>query len=75
MEGEHTTPPVLELAFQRQPRARAGWLAMTPIQRRGHLLGIYWYQSPESRRKRAQKAVEAALRVAAKKLGDGRGPG
>ncbi|HEY6446469.1 MAG TPA: YdeI/OmpD-associated family protein [Acidobacteriaceae bacterium] len=70
MEGEHTTPPVLELAFNRQPRARAGWQAMTPIQRRGHLLGIFWYQSPESRRKRAEKAVEAAMRLAHRKLGD-----
>jgi len=67
MEGEHTTPPVLELAFQRQPQARAGWHAMTPIQRRGHMLGIFWYQSPESRRKRAEKAVEHASRVAAMK--------
>lgn len=69
MEGEHTTPPVLELAFNRQPRARAGWQAMTPIQRRGHLLGIFWYQSPESRRKRAEKAVEAALRLVQRKSG------
>jgi hypothetical protein len=40
---------------------------MTPVQRRGHLLGIFYYQSPESRQKRAQKAVDEALRTAAKK--------
>jgi uncharacterized protein YdeI (YjbR/CyaY-like superfamily) len=74
MEGEHTTPPILEFAFQRQPRARAGWQAMTPIQRRSHLLGIFYYQGPESRHKRAQKAAADALRVAAKKLRDSRGP-
>lgn len=67
MEGERATPPILEAAFQRQPKARAGWEAMTPIQRRGHLLGIFYYQGPESRQKRAQKAIEEALRIAAKK--------
>lgn len=65
MEGERRTPPILEAAFQRQPKARAGWAAMTPIQRRGHLLGIFYYQRPESRQKRAQQAVAEALRAAA----------
>jgi uncharacterized protein YdeI (YjbR/CyaY-like superfamily) len=67
MEGERVTPPILEVAFQRQPRARDGWRAMTPVQRRGHLMGIFYYQSPESRQKRARKAVDEALRVAEKK--------
>ena len=40
MEGEHTLPPILRLAFRRAPRAQAGWEAMTPVQRRGHLLGV-----------------------------------
>jgi len=65
MEGERQTPPILERAFQRQPRAREGWAAMTPIQRRGHLLGIFYYQKPESRERRAQQAVAEALRAAA----------
>lgn len=69
MEGEQVTPPILELAFQRQPRAREGWRAMTPLQRRGHLMGIFYYQSPESRQKRAQMAVDEALRIAEKKSG------
>lgn len=63
MEGERVTPPILELAFQRQPKARAGWEAMTPLQRRQQLLGIFYYQTPESRQKRAEKAIEEALRV------------
>jgi hypothetical protein len=37
---------------------------MTPVQRRGHLLGIFYYQSPESRQKRTDKAVAEALKVA-----------
>lgn len=36
---------------------------MTKTQRRGHLLGVFYYRSPESREKRAQKAVEDALLV------------
>ncbi len=66
MDGERVTPPILEAAFQRHPRARDGWRAMTPIQRRGHLMGIFYYQSPESRQKRAQKAIEEAIRVVKK---------
>lgn len=64
MEGEQTLPPILQVAFRRTPKARAGWEAMTPVQRRAHLLGIFYYQSPEARERRAQKAVEEALRVA-----------
>jgi hypothetical protein len=56
--------PVLLAAFLRQPLARTGWEAMKPVQRRGHLLGIFHYQTVESREKRAAKAVEEALRVA-----------
>jgi uncharacterized protein YdeI (YjbR/CyaY-like superfamily) len=64
MEGEKVLPPILEVAFRRQPAARKGWEAMTEIQRRGHLLGIFYYQSPEARDKRAGKAIEDCLRVA-----------
>jgi uncharacterized protein YdeI (YjbR/CyaY-like superfamily) len=64
MEGEHTLPPILQLAFRRAPRAQAGWDAMTPVQRRAQLLGIFYYQSPEARERRAQKAVDEALRAA-----------
>jgi hypothetical protein len=41
------------------------------VQRRGHLLGIFYYQSPESRQKRAQKAIEEALKIAGKKKARG----
>ena len=64
MEGEREMPPILQVAFRRQPKALAGWNAMTPVQRRGHLLGIFYYQSPESRQKRTDKAVAEALKVA-----------
>jgi uncharacterized protein YdeI (YjbR/CyaY-like superfamily) len=64
LEGETILPPILQLAFRKAPRAQQGWQAMTAAQRRGHLLGIFYYQSPEARERRAQKAVEEALRVA-----------
>jgi uncharacterized protein YdeI (YjbR/CyaY-like superfamily) len=64
MEGEHILPPILQVAFRRAPGAQRGWEAMTPAQRRGHLLGIFYYQSPEARERRAQKAVDEALHVA-----------
>jgi uncharacterized protein YdeI (YjbR/CyaY-like superfamily) len=67
MEGERELPPVLQMQFTRYPKARVGWEAMTPVQRRGHLLGIFYYQSPESREKRTRKAVDEALKVAGTK--------
>ena len=66
LEGETELPPILHAAFLRQPLARKGWEAMTLAQRRNHLLGIFGYQSVESRERRAIKAVEEALRVAEK---------
>jgi uncharacterized protein YdeI (YjbR/CyaY-like superfamily) len=72
MEGEAETPPLLRAAFLCQPRARAGWEAMTAVQRRSHLLGIYYYQGVEARERRAAKAVEEALRVAQKGSGAGK---
>jgi uncharacterized protein YdeI (YjbR/CyaY-like superfamily) len=61
LEGETELPPILNAAFQRQPLARKGWNAMTPNQRRRHLMAIYNYQSVESRVRRAEKTVEEAL--------------
>jgi uncharacterized protein YdeI (YjbR/CyaY-like superfamily) len=72
LEGETELPPILHAAFLRQPLARKGWEAMTPTQRRGHLLGIFYYQTVEARERRAAKAVEEALRVARKDSGAAR---
>ena len=66
MEGEEEPPPVLRAAFLRQPLAGEGWKALTPTQRRNHLLGIFYYESTEAREHRAAKAVEDALRAARK---------
>jgi uncharacterized protein YdeI (YjbR/CyaY-like superfamily) len=66
MEGEEEPPPILRAAFLRQPQALEGWNAMTPTQRRNHLLGIFYVQTVEGREKRAAKAIEEALRTARK---------
>lgn len=64
MEGEEEPPPILRAAFQRQPAARLGWEAMTPIRRRNHLFGIFHYQTAEGRERRARVAIEDALKIA-----------
>jgi uncharacterized protein YdeI (YjbR/CyaY-like superfamily) len=70
LEGEIEPPPILQAAFQRQPLARKGWEAMTLLQRRGHLLSIFYYQTVDARERRAAKAVEEALRVARKRTAE-----
>ena len=66
MEGEKVLPPILEVAFRKHPRAKEGWEKMTDVQRRGHLLGVSYYKSPEAREKRAGKVVEECLKAAEK---------
>ena len=64
MEGEVEPPPILRAAFQRQPEARRGWDWMSPMQRRNHLLGIFYPQTVDGRERRAAKAIESCLDVA-----------
>jgi len=61
MEAELDLPPILKLAFARDPRAYQGWQSMTLLQRRSHLLGIFYCRTPESRDRRIAKMLEAAL--------------
>jgi uncharacterized protein YdeI (YjbR/CyaY-like superfamily) len=63
MEGEKELPPILQVAFRETPAARKGWDDMTLTQKRGHLMGIFYYQSPEARKKRVGKVIDEALRV------------
>jgi uncharacterized protein YdeI (YjbR/CyaY-like superfamily) len=67
MEAERELPPLLRLAFAREPRALQGWQRMTPAQRRGHLLAIFYYRSPDARERRIAKTIEDALAFAARK--------
>ena len=64
MEGEETLPPILQVAFRQTPLAGKGWEAMTKLQRRNHLLGIFYCQSPEARERRTQRVVADALQRA-----------
>ncbi|WP_348263216.1 YdeI/OmpD-associated family protein [Telmatobacter sp. DSM 110680] len=64
MEGEQEPPPILRVQFQRQPQARRGWDLMTPLQRRNHLLGIFYAQTVDGRERRAAKAIESCVAVA-----------
>ena len=61
MDAERELPPVLRIALSENPKAYDGWLRMTPTQRRHQLLGIFYYQNPESRAHRIQKAMEKML--------------
>jgi uncharacterized protein YdeI (YjbR/CyaY-like superfamily) len=70
MEAEQELPPLLRLAFARTPHALEGWQRMSPTQRRGQLLAIFYYRSPEARTRRVAKVVEAAAEYAQKTVGD-----
>jgi len=64
LEGEIEPPPILITAFRRQPLARKGWDAMTPVQRRRNLMSIFYYQTAEAKERRAAKVIDEAMRVA-----------
>lgn len=70
MEAEQELPPLLRLAFARTPHALEGWQRMSPTQRRGQLMAIFYYRSPDARARRVAKVVEAAAEYAQKKAGD-----
>lgn len=66
MEAEKELPPVLKLAFVRNPVAHDGWQKMSQAKRRWHLLGIFGYRSPESRARRIEKMLGEAVELAEK---------
>jgi len=67
MDAERELPPALRLALGRDPRALDGWNLMSPSHRRGLLIAIFYYRSPESRARRVEKVVEEAIALAEKK--------
>ena len=64
MDAERELPPILQVAFARNPHAREGWERMSEAQRRGHLFGIFYYRTPESRSRRIDKMLDAASAIA-----------
>lgn len=69
MDAEREIPPILQVAFARNPRAREGWDRMSTARRRSHLLGIFYYRTPEGRRRRIEKMMEDAMAIAEKEPG------
>jgi uncharacterized protein YdeI (YjbR/CyaY-like superfamily) len=64
MDAESELPPLLRVAFARNPKAAEGWERMSTSRRRGHLMGIFYYRTPEARARRLEKVLEDAQRVA-----------
>lgn len=67
MEAEAEMPPAIRKALDARPKAKSGWLAMTPTQRRMELFAVSAYQSPESRVKRVGKLCDVAEKHGSKK--------
>jgi uncharacterized protein YdeI (YjbR/CyaY-like superfamily) len=66
MEAERELPPALKLAFARDPRALEGWNLMSPTHRRGQLIAVFYYRSPDARARRIEKVIEEAIARAEK---------
>jgi uncharacterized protein YdeI (YjbR/CyaY-like superfamily) len=67
MEAERELPPALQIALTQNSQAHEGWQLMSPSRRRGHLLGIFYYQGPDARARRMAKAVDDAALLAQKR--------
>ena len=61
MEAERDLPPMIEMAFRQNPRARERWEGMSASHRRRHLLAIFYYREPEARMRRLAKVIEEML--------------
>ena len=68
MEAERELPPLIKTAFERNSLAREGWGRMTARQRRGELMAIFYYRTPEARQRRLQKVLDFAKNAAIRKL-------
>ena len=65
MEAERELPPMLRLAFARDPVAWRGWQHMSPRQRRVQLFGVFYYRTPEGQERRIGKLLEEARKRSA----------
>lgn len=61
MEAERELPPIMQVAFRQNPRAHAEWNRMSPAHHRAHLLGIFYYRTPEARANRVNKCVQEMM--------------
>ena len=67
MEAENELPPILQVEFNRNHLARVGWEKMPLGHRRSHLMGIFYYKTPEARARRLEKAVKEMVAYAKKR--------
>jgi uncharacterized protein YdeI (YjbR/CyaY-like superfamily) len=58
LEAERELPPVMQLAFRQNARAREAWESLSASHRRRHLFSIFYYRQPEARARRLAKAIE-----------------
>jgi uncharacterized protein YdeI (YjbR/CyaY-like superfamily) len=58
MEAERELPPIMQLAFRQNPRAREKWEQMSQSHRRAHLFAIFYYRTPDARARRLAKLIE-----------------
>jgi uncharacterized protein YdeI (YjbR/CyaY-like superfamily) len=61
MEAEKELPPMIEIALRQNPRARERWEQISQSHRRGHLLAVFYYRTPEARARRLAKVIEEML--------------
>jgi uncharacterized protein YdeI (YjbR/CyaY-like superfamily) len=66
MEAERELPPMMRLALNRYPGAEQAWRRLSETQRRGNLLAVFYYRTPQSRIKRMERMIEQALAAAEK---------
>jgi hypothetical protein len=64
MDAERELPGFIRMAFARDGRAWEGWKRMSPSHRRAHLLGIFYYRTPDARDRRLGKTIAAAREYA-----------
>ncbi len=67
MEAERELPPILRIASSDNRRAYEGWRRMSPSQRRGQLLAVFYYRTPDSRARRVAKLMDDAKKFAEKR--------
>ena len=61
MDAERELPPLIAGALRGSAKALRGWEKMSVVQRRGHLLAVFYYRTPDSRGRRLEKMVAACV--------------
>ena len=73
IEAERELPPMIQKAFDENPRARAAWKKVTPLRRRQYLYAIFYYRNVDSRTRRLRKVMDELICKSEKDSPRGRG--